>query len=68
MAHRDPAAARSLERSQAHGTQANEFGPVLTALADRLMLSVGYGTRPRAALGKDPLPGPVDRLMELALL
>ena len=85
MAHRDPAAARSLERSQAHGIhiisalisaarpdipprRASELGTVLMAAADGLMLSVGYGKKPSAALGKDPLPGLVDRLMELALL
>lgn len=86
MAHRDPSAARSLERSQTHGIhiisalisgahpdisprRASELGTVLMAAADGLMLSVGYGKRPpSAALGKDPLPGLVDRLMELALL
>lgn len=85
MAHRDAAAARSLERSQTHGIniisalisdvrpgisprRASELGTVLMAAADGLMLSVGYGKRPSAALGKDPLPGLVDRLMELALL
>jgi hypothetical protein len=49
-------------------TRRAEISLVLMAAADGLMLSVGYGKRPPAALGKDPLPGLVDRLMELALL